>query len=149
MQKFVTISDSADVNAELLSDYNEALTAGNYDTLRTLLADNFKSYGPIAADSANADSLIKQWEGTHRDYSNLKILEANPLSFTSSNDKTKGDWTCIWGRYSATHKGTGKTVNFPFHLIGKVENGKLRFTATYWDKFQFIGPTGNKVVKAD
>lgn len=149
MQKYVTIGDSADTNAKLLIDYQAALTDGDFAKVRTLLAADFMSYGPSAADSVNVDSLIKQWEGTHNAYSGLKILDANPMAFTSSNSKTKGDWACIWGRYSATNKATGKTVNFPFHLIGKVENGKLRLTGDYWDKAQFIGPMGNKVVKAN
>ncbi|GAB4034290.1 nuclear transport factor 2 family protein [Spirosoma gilvum] len=149
MQKYVTISDSADANAKLLMDYQTALTEGNYAKVRTLLEPSFKSYGPSASDSVNVDSLIKRWEGTHSAYSGLKIVDANPLAFTSSNSKTKGDWVAIWGRYSATYKATGKTVNFPFHLIGKVENGKLRLTGDYWDKAQFIGPMGNKLVKAN
>src|SRR4051812_41721476 len=75
MQKFVTISDSADANANLLVTYQTALTEGDYAKVRTLLGPGFKSYGPSAADSVNVDSLIKQWEGTHNAYSGLKIVE--------------------------------------------------------------------------
>jgi hypothetical protein len=148
MQKYVTISDSADANARLLMDYEQALTTGDYAKVRSLVGPGFKNYGPSASDSVTIDSLVSHWEGRHKAYSGLKIVEANPLAFTSSNDKTKGDWVAMWGRYSATYKATGKTINFPFHLIGKVENGKLRLTGDYWDKSQFIGPMGNMVVKA-
>lgn len=149
MQKYVTIGDSADAHAKLLMDYEQALTSGDYAKVRSLVAPGFKNYGPSASDSVTVDSLVTRWEGTHKNYSGLKILDATPLAFTSSNDKTKGDWVAVWGRYSATYKATGKTVDFPFHLIGKVENGKLRLTGDYWDKAQFIGPMGNKVVKAN
>ena len=149
MQKYVTIGDSADANAKLLMDYEQALTTGDYAKVRTLVGPGFKNYGPSASDSVNVDSLVIRWEGTHNAYSGLKIVDASPLAFTSSNPKTKGDWVAIWGRYSATYKATGKTIDFPFHLIGKVENGKLRLTGDYWDKSQFIGPMGNKIVKAN
>lgn len=60
-----------------------------------------------------------------------------------------GDWGFQWGVYSMTYKATGKTITFPYHLTAMIANGKIQRLGNYYDKAQFIGPMGSKVVKAD
>ncbi|ADB38994.1 nuclear transport factor 2 family protein [Spirosoma linguale] len=149
IKKYVTITDSADIYAKVLTDFVGALTAADWEKTRSLAASNFKSYGPAMADSSGIDSLIAGWQRNHALYSNIKLVSAVPMGFSSTAPRTTGNWGFQWGVYSMTYKATGKTITFPYHLTARVENGKIQRLGNYWDRSQFIGPMGNKVVKAE
>lgn len=151
MQTEVTIGDNADANSQLLIDFSQALTDADYTKARSLVAPDFKWYGPspMSGDSADIDKLIANWENNHKSFPMMKILNSTPLALTSDAPNTKGDWSFVWGTYSITLPGNDKPVIFPYHMVGKISQGKLGMVAEYWDKAQFIGPMGNKVVKAN
>lgn len=149
MQKYVTISDSADVNANVLVDFVKALTAADWEKARSLTAPKFMSYGPATTDSSNIEAVILGWQKNHEGYSDIKMGRTVPAAFTSTAPETAGDLAFLWGVYSMTFKATGKTITFPYHLSARIENGKIRRLRNYYDKMQFIVPTGGKVVKAD
>lgn len=148
IKKYVTITDSADVYAKVLTDFVATLTAADWEKTRSLAAPTFKSYGPAAADSIGIDSLIAGWKRNHALYSGIKLVGAVPMGFTSTATGTTGNWGFQWGTYSMTYKATGKTITFPYHLTARIENGKIQRLGNYYDKAQFIGPMGNMVVKA-
>lgn len=148
IQKMVTISNHADADAQVLSDYVNALTAGDFNKAGSLLGPNFMGHGPSAADSSNAEKEIKAWKTNHSLYKDIKLLSKVQSAFTSEG-YPKGDWAFMWGNYSMTFKATNKTVVFPFHVSARIEKGKIITSYGYWNSVPFIEAMGNKVVKAD
>jgi hypothetical protein len=146
IQKMVTISNHAD--AQVLSDYVNALTAGDFSKASSLLGPKFMSHGPSAADSSNAEKEIQAWKTNHDLFKDIKLLSKVQSAFTSAGFP-KGDWAFMWGNYSMTFKATNKTVVFPFHVSARIEKGKIVASYGYWNSVPFIEAMGNKVVKAD
>lgn len=148
IQKLVSISNHADADAQVLLDYVNALTAGNFTKASSLQGTKFMSYGPSAVDSANAEKEIQNWKVNHELFKDIKLLSKVQSAFTSAGFP-KGDWAFMWGNYSMTIKATNKTVVFPFHVSAKIEKGKIVASYGYWNNIPFIDAMGNKVVKAE
>lgn len=148
IQKMVTISNHADADAQVLSDYVNALTAGDFSKAAGLLGPNFMGHGPSVADSSTAEKEIQAWKTNHDLFKDIKLLSKVQSAFTSSG-YPKGDWAFMWGNYSMTFKATNKTVVFPFHVSARIEKGKIVASYGYWNNVPFIDAMGNKVVKAE
>lgn len=147
IQKMVSISNHADADAQVLSDFINSLTAGDFSKANSLLGPNFMGHGPTIADSSNAEKEIKGWKTNHELFKDIKLIGKVQSAF-SSTGYPKGDWAFMWGTYSMTFKATNKTVVFPFHVSARIEKGKIVASYGYWDKAPFIEAMGNKVVKA-
>jgi hypothetical protein len=147
IQKMVSISNHADADAQVLSEYFNALTAADFGKASSLLGPNFMSHGPSIADSSNAEKEMKGWKTNHELFKDLKLLGKVQSAFTSTG-YPKGDWAFMWGTYSMTFKATNKTVVFPFHFSARIEKGKIAALYGYWNNTPFIEAMGNKVVKA-
>jgi len=133
---------TADQDNMVVSNFTNWLVGGEAEKAKSLLAANFKGYGPTPIDSASADQLVKQWQENYKMQSDRKVnfvLE----SFRVKSGDFQGNWVAVWGDYTFT--SNGKTVKFPYHCAYHLTNGKIDSSRIYYDQLYIFQQLGYKL----
>jgi ketosteroid isomerase-like protein len=133
---------NADADIKLVGDFLNYLVSGDLDKAKSLLAENFKGYGPSPTDSTTTEQTIRSWKENCEVQSNRKI-GFMPTTFRVLSGDQKGDWVALWGNYSFTQNG--KNISFPFQYTTRVSDGKINLDLIYYDKMYILQTLGYKV----
>ncbi|HEY9001590.1 MAG TPA: nuclear transport factor 2 family protein [Mucilaginibacter sp.] len=135
-------NSTADQDDMAVANFTNWLVGGDADKAATLLAPDFKAYGPAPSDSGNTEQLVKGWKENYKTQSDRKVnfvLE----SFHVKSGDYMGNWVAVWGDYTFT--SMGKTVKFPYHCVYKVTKGKINSSRIYFDNLYIVQQLGYKV----
>jgi len=133
---------TADQDIKVLEDYENALLAsGDLEKAKSLMADNFKAFGPGANDSATAEQVIAAWQENYKIHTNRKVNFVDHTWHVTEGEY-KGNWVAMWGEYDFTMNG--KDIRVPFQTTAHISNGKIESQISYWDNLRpslFLGYT--------
>jgi len=134
---------NADKDLKTVSNFINALVAGDFTTAKSLMADNYKASGPSPKDSATRDQEITNWTEGNKTQTDRKTSFVSETFRVLQGDQ-KVDWVSVWGDYSFTQNGT--TVKFPYQYTAHLTDGKIDRSFVYYDR-QYISETlGYKLV---
>jgi ketosteroid isomerase-like protein len=142
----VVENPNAEADMKVVSDFVNAVTAGEIDKAKGLLAQNYKGYGPAPTDSTNVDMTVKMWNENYKTQSNRKVSFVTQTFKVLSGDLA-GNWVSLWGDYSFTTDG--KNVKFPLQYTARVTNGKIDADRIYYDRLYIVQALGYKLTPPD
>lgn len=142
----VVENPNAEADMKVVSDYVNALVSGDLDKAKSLMADNYKGYGPAPTDSSTMEQTINGWQENYNRQSNRKVsFVTQTFKVTSGN--LQGNWVSLWGDYSFTENG--KDIKFPFQYTAHVTNGKIDSDRIYYDRLYIMQTLGYTVTPPD
>lgn len=122
---------TADQDIKMVEDYTNALlVSGDLEKVKSLLADNYKGYGPGPNDSVTAEQVITTWRENYKTHTNRKANFVEHTWYVTEGEY-KGNWVAMWGDYNCTING--KSIKIPFQLTAHVTNGKIDSSIVYYD----------------
>jgi ketosteroid isomerase-like protein len=138
------IGDNPDAEADikLVSDYVNNLVNGDVDKATSVLAANYKGYGPGPNDSTNVEQTAEGWKKGNANQTNRKVGFV-PETFNVKAGDLAGHWVATWGSYSFTENG--KDVSFPFQYTAHVKDGKIDQDRIYYDQLYILKTLGYTV----
>ena len=136
---------NADADVKAVTDYLNAVVAGDISKVKNVLSPDFKGYGPGPLDSVDAAKEVASWEQAYKDQQNRKFNFVCQ-TFRVLQGDLKGTWVSVWGDYSFSMNG--KTATFPVQLTAKVNKGKIEVIRTYYDRLYIMETMGMKLVQA-
>lgn len=125
-----------------MGGFVNALTAGDLDKAKSLLAPTYKGYGPSPLDSTTSEKTISSWKESNKIQLNRKVSFVSQ-TFRVLSGNLKGNWVSIWGDYSFTQDG--KNVSFPYQYTARVTDGKIDIDRIYYDRMYILQTLGYKV----
>lgn len=135
----VADNPTADADIKTVSNYTNWIVAGEIDKANSLLAGNFKGYGPGPADSANMEQATKQWQENYKMQSDRKVGFVAQTFYVKSGNLS-GKWVSTWGEYTFTE--SGKTITLPYMCSYHITNGKIDMTRIYYDRLAIVTSLG-------
>ncbi len=138
----VVDNPNAEADMKVVGDFVNALTAGDLDKAKSLLAEKYKGYGPSPVDSTTAEKTISSWTESNKVQLNRKVSFVTQ-TFRVLQGDLKGNWVSMWGDYSFTQDG--KNVAFPFQYTARVTDGKIDTDRVYYDRMYIMQTLGFKV----
>ncbi len=138
---YIGENPTADQDLKIFADYENACVSGDSVKARSLLADDYKGYGPGPSDSTTAEQVMNWWTQNYKTQSNRKVNFVEETYRVIKGDY-KGNWVAMWGEYDCTING--KDIRVPFQSTAQITNGKINFTTSYWDNwsvYQALGYT--------
>ena len=121
-------------NEMLIMQFVDASIKGDFDEMRSLLADSFKLYGPALGDSTDAGGMIardrKAWT---EDFSSIAYDRYAILSVSMKEGRVKGDWVLDWGKVTFNYKNGRTPVTFWYHCASRVKSGKIEIQRIFYD----------------
>lgn len=119
----------------LVRSFFEEVDASNFESVRELIAPDYRDNLPDRASPATFDELLEVIKAWHQGFPDL----------THSFDEvfSKDDKVVVRGRTRGTHKGefmgvapTGRSLELTFICIFRLADGRL---AERWPQFDFYG----------
>lgn len=133
---------TAEADMKVVSDYVRSLTSGDLVKAKTLMADNYRGYGPSPTDSSTSEKTISGWEENYKRQSNRKVGFITQTFRVKTGD-LKGNWVSMWGDYGCTQNG--KDLKFPFQYTARVTKGKIDMDRIYYDQLYILQTLGYKI----
>jgi ketosteroid isomerase-like protein len=130
---------NAEADMKVVSDFVNALTSGDLVKAKSLLADDYKGYGPAPTDTSTVEKTIINWQENYKTQSDRKIGFVTQ-TFRVLQGDLKGDWVSLWGDYTFTENG--KTITFPLQYTARVTNGKIDTDRVYYDRLYILQSLG-------
>jgi ketosteroid isomerase-like protein len=136
---FVGENPNADADIKFVSDYVDRLVAGEVDKAVSMLASNYKAFGPSINDSADAKMIAESWKHNDSVQTNRKA-DYVVATFIVKQGELAGHWVEMWGTYSFTENG--KEVRFPYQYSAHLKDGKIDRDYIYYDRLSILEALG-------
>ena len=134
---------TAEADIQVVTNYLNALVAGNTDQARVLMADTYRGYGPGAADSVTRDQAMAGWQQRFKTQLARKTRLEGQTTFRVKAGRRRGTWVATWGDYLYTQNG--KAMRAPFQYMAHVTKGKIDVDRTYVDNLSLYQALGYKL----
>jgi ketosteroid isomerase-like protein len=139
--------DNFEADIQVLQEYTAAMKAGDAAKMNAMFTDNAAIVGLGGAMDtiSKKDHLtryIETFKGSTIDVSGdiYLAIETNENAAVGP-----GEWGFGWGTVSITDKKTKKIASSRYHVVVKIENGKISLLGHYYDPVPFMVQQGYKI----
>jgi len=134
-------------NLAIAKLYIDAVETMNYETMDSLLADNYKGYGPSVGDSTNKEEALASWKyNTENLYESIKYTNHTELAVTIKEGRAKGDWALNWAYLTIKYKDGRGPVNLWVNSVYLIENGKIVMSRTFYNETDVLRQLNYSIV---
>jgi limonene-1,2-epoxide hydrolase len=143
-------SKRSEENITLVNKYFAAIE--NHDTaaMSSLMADNYKGYGPSIGDSAGKLEILENWKyNFDHFYATIKYdrFQNIATSITENNDAEPGDWVSNWAYCSVNYKDKRGPIHLWVNSVFKIENGKILKNRVFYNEADWLRQLGYNFIK--
>lgn len=136
-----TISDTATI--QLVKNFLNDLTSGQFEAAHRRLAGGFVAYGPGYNDKLETDNLLDQWDHDGQLFADQHLTIVTSSVTTVATGDNRSRWVYLNVVWTATERsGLGKPVRIPFHQLAQVNNGLIERTYTSYGNDQIFYELG-------
>lgn len=130
----------------LVQKYVKAVENLDYKTMDSLLADNYKGYGPAYGDSIGKKQAVANWKYNVKNlYKSIRYNKSRNVAVTLTTGNNRGDWVSNWGELHIVYK-SGKSVTLWANTVYKIEKGKIVKSFTFYDEADALRQLGYVIV---
>ena len=132
-------------NIALVKKYLQAVETKDVATMSSLLADNYKGYGPSVDDSTDKEEAIKNWKyNADNLYESIKYTRYQNIAVTINDgeESEPGDWVSNWAYITIKYKDGRGPVNAWVNATYKIENGKIVHSRTFYNEADVLRQLG-------
>jgi hypothetical protein len=124
-------------NLAIVKSYKEAVETNNVSRMDSLLADNYKGYGPSVSDSVNKAQALDNWKYNAENlYETLQFSRIQNIAKTvgENEEAEPGDWVITWAFLTIKYKDGRGPVSLWVNVEYKIEDGKIAQSRTFYDE---------------
>ena len=124
-------------NLAIVRNYKDAIEANDVAKMESLLASNYKGYGPSVSDSVNKEQAIENWKYNSENlYESFKFSRIQNIAKTvgENEEAEPGDWVITWAYLTLKYKDGRGPVSLWVNVEYKIENGKIAQSRTFYDE---------------
>ncbi len=132
---------------------NKYLTAiQNHDTaaMSSVMADNYRGYGPSIGDSAGKSEALENWKyNFDHFYASIKYDRYQNIATTiaENNDAESGEWVSNWAYCSIKYKDGRGPIYLWVNSVYKIENGKIQKSRIFYNEADWLRQLGYRFIK--
>ena len=120
-----TVNNSAE-NIALIEKYVAAVEAKDYETMETMLAENYRGYGPSYTDSTTRTEALASWkENSENLYESIYYERSQIVAVNVPSGPNKGEWIANWAELIIKYKDGRGPVTIWANSNYKIEDGKI------------------------
>lgn len=144
-----TQNNTSAKNEELIKTYVEAVQQKDDITMETLLAEQYRGFGPSANDSIDKVGAIENWKyNTENLYEGIKYNKSRIISVNVPDGENKGEWVSNWAELTITYKSGEKAVIWT-NTVYQIENDKIIKSYTFYNEADVYKQLGYVIVAND
>jgi limonene-1,2-epoxide hydrolase len=137
-------------NLAIAKRYMDAVESKNVGTMDSLLADNYKGYGPSVGDSTNKKDALATWKYNAENlYESFQYTRHKELAVTVTEGEAQGDWVLNWAYLTIKYKDGRGPVNLWVNAVYRIEDGKIVHSRTFYNEADALKQLGYSFVPAN
>ncbi|MEP2025394.1 MAG: hypothetical protein ABJH98_09770 [Reichenbachiella sp.] len=127
-------SATQEANIKLIESYISSVENNDYDTMESLLADNYVGIGPSVSDTTTKELALAAWKVNSEElYESIKYTKSRVFPITVAGGDYPGEWVSNFALLSVNYKN-GKSVELLANTSYKIENGKIINSFTFYNE---------------
>ena len=136
-------------NIGLIEKYVKAVEEKDYTTMESLLAENYKGYGPSHSDSTNRTAALASWRYNIENlYQSISYVRSRTTSVTIKEGPNKGEWVAFWAELKIKYRDGRRPVIIWANTNYQIENGKIVKSYTVYNEADVLRQLGYKFIDA-
>ncbi|RLD31001.1 MAG: hypothetical protein DRI73_09525 [Bacteroidetes bacterium] len=140
---------NSEKNILLVEKYIRAVENLDYNTMTSLLDDNYQGLGPSYTDSINKEQAVAGWKDNVENlYESIKYTREQHGTVLIKEGYNKGEWVSSWAELNITYKNGEKVVIWA-NTAYKVEKGKIVKSFTFYNEADALRQLGYVFINPD
>lgn len=136
-------SKSDEANVALVEKYIQAVESKDYETMASLLDDEYIGLGPSIADSTGRDAALESWKYNIENlYENIEYQRSRNAAITIADGDNQGSWVANWAQLRITYKGDKGSVTIWANTNYQIENNKIIKSYTFYNEADALRQLG-------
>ncbi len=143
-------TDKSEENLAIVYKFIMSVENDDTTTMASLMADNYRGYGPSIGDSASKEEALANWKyNIENFYASVKYTRFHNMAVNVKEgaEADPGDWVSNWAYCTITYKDGRGPVNFWVNAVYKIENGKIVKSRTFYNEADVLRQLGYKFIK--
>jgi limonene-1,2-epoxide hydrolase len=140
----------SDENLALVDKFFKAIESQDTAAMSSLMADNYKGYGPSVGDSAGKWEILENWKyNFDHFYASIKYDRYQNIASTiaENEDAEPGEWVSNWAYCSVKYKDGRGPVYIWVNSVYKIENGKILKSRVFYNEADWLRQLGYRLIK--
>ena len=134
--------NKSEKNIQLVQQYIHSVENLDYETMASLLDDNYYGYGPSYGDSIGKKQAVENWKHhVETLYKSIKYNRSRNVAVQIKSGENKGEWVSNWGELHIVYKN-GKDVTLWANTIYKIKNNKIVKSYTFYNEADALRQLG-------
>ncbi|MDI1324006.1 MAG: nuclear transport factor 2 family protein [Algoriphagus sp.] len=132
-------------NLALVKKYLEAVETNNPAMMDSVLAEEYKGFGPSVSDSTNKRDAIDNWKYNAENlYESIKYTRFQNIAVTigEGEEAEAGDWVSSWALVTIKYKDERGPVNAWVNVAYKIKDGKIIHSRTFYNEADVLRQLG-------
>lgn len=130
-------------NISLVEKYIEAVEKLDYETMESMLADDYLGLGPSYGDSIGKEEALAMWKhNVETLYASVDYNRSRNLAVIVPDGENKGEWVANWAELSIVYKEDNKKVMIWTNTNYLIENGKIKKSLTFYNEADVLEQLG-------
>jgi hypothetical protein len=122
-------------NIQIVEQYVQAVENLDYESMSSLLDDNYLGLGPSYGDSIRKAEAVENWKYTSENlYEKIKYDRSRNASIFVADGPDQGEWVSNWAELTINYQWTDTPVTLWANSIYKIENGKIIKSYTFYNE---------------
>ena len=125
----------AESKVKLIETYFQAVENLDYETMASLLDENYKGFGPSYGDSINREQAVVNWKNASESiYESIKYNRSRNASVTILEGENEGDWVSNWAELTIRYQWTDIPVTLWANSIYQIKDVKIIKSYTFYNE---------------
>ena len=138
--------DTSQENLTLVKRYLEAVASKDFNTMESLLAEDYIGLGPSVGDTTNKQLALENWKWNSENlYQSITYEFSESLPASVEQGPAAGEWVSNWAYVTINYKDGRGPVNLWVNAIYKIENGKIARSRTFYNEADVLAQLGYRI----
>lgn len=135
--------DDSKENLALIKNYIQAVENLDYDTMETVLDDNYLGLGPSYGDSIGKVAAIKNWKyNVEHLYETIDYSRSRNAALSIADGENQGEWVSNWAELHISYKGDKESVIIWANSIYQIKDNKIVKSYTFYNEADALEQLG-------
>ncbi len=131
------------VNLALIEKYVKSVENLEFETMESILDDNYIGYGPSINDSINKTQTLSNWKfNVENLYEKIKYNKSRNSTVLVPDGDNQGNWVSNWAELNIVFKGGEEEVTIWANTIYQIKNGKIVKSYSFYNEADVLEQLG-------
>ena len=136
-------------NIAIVERYIEAVENLDYQTMSSLLSEEYMGFGPSYGDSITREAALENWKyEADNIYDKIEYRKSTNVAMKVSSGRGKGDWVANWAELYIRDK-SGREVTIWANNVYKIDEGKISRSLSFYNEMDALRQLGFRVVSSE